>query len=188
MTSTSEVSDVERLAFDRDAELRAHRAAAAVAGEQIRAFDLARAVRRLEGRDHAVVGCAERRQPCRRCTRARLPLVERAMQDRLEMVLRHVDDEGIAGLVAEQLGRAPRAARCWSRARRRRSRRRAAPWPAPGRRRRSGGTLRACASGWCRPWCRSRGRRLPRTAGTAGRRNSSPSAVVRPTGPAPTIR
>ena len=166
---------VERLAFDRDPELFAHRAASAVAGEEVRAFEFAHAVRRLEARDHAVVGPAECRQAMPEMRRARLPLLERAMQDRLEMVLRHVDDEGIAGVLAEQLGahRGPRRvggalhvadlvdAQ--------------APWPAPGRRRRSGGTLQPCASARCRPWCRWTGPRLPRTIETADRRNAVPA-------------
>ena len=34
----------------------------------------------------------------------RMPLVQAAMQDRLEVMLRHVDDEGIARLVGQQVG------------------------------------------------------------------------------------
>src|SRR5262245_9345523 len=49
-----EAADIGRFAFDRDAELRAHGAAPAVAGQQIGAFDLAWPLGRLEARDHAI--------------------------------------------------------------------------------------------------------------------------------------
>ena len=122
---------------------------------------LAAAVRRLEARDHAVVDCRKRVRRCRSCSAPGRPCVDRLVQDRLEVVLRHVDDEGIAGVLGRAAPSAPTAvavlvARSMS--------------PISSTRSALGEDLvgdavaaerpRACASGWCRPWCRCESSRV----------------------------
>jgi hypothetical protein len=91
---------VRRLAFDSDAELRAHRAAPAVTGQEVRTLDLAGAVGRIEARDDAVVQLPKRCQAMPQMERPRPALIDRIAQDRFEVVLGHVDDEGIARIFA----------------------------------------------------------------------------------------
>ena len=97
-------ANVERLALDLNAEERPHRAAAAVAGEQIAPLELAHSVRRLKGGDHAAIDGAELGQPVPQVHRSRPPLLDRLVENRLQMVLRHVDDEGVAGILGQQIG------------------------------------------------------------------------------------
>ena len=93
---------VRRLAFNRDAELGTHRAAPAVAGEEMRAFDLATAVRRVKYCDDPVVGLTKGGELVPQMQRARPALLNGRAQDRLEVMLRHVDDEWIARIFAQQ--------------------------------------------------------------------------------------
>jgi hypothetical protein len=99
LTSTS-----RQRTFDRYAELRAHRAAPAVTGQKIRAFDFACAVRGVEARDHAAIRLPKRRQTMLQMERPGAALIDRHAQDRLEVMLRHVDHEGITRVVAEKGG------------------------------------------------------------------------------------
>src|SRR5215510_10676780 len=78
-----QAADVGRLSFHRHAELRAHRAAAAITSEEIRAFDCARAIRGVEARDHAAVELSKRRQTMLQMERSGAASIERRAQDRL---------------------------------------------------------------------------------------------------------
>src|SRR5262249_57239497 len=77
---------------------------AAMTGEEIRAFDFAPAGGGVEARDHAAVELPKRRQTMLQMERTGAALIERRAQDRLEVMLRHVDHEGVARVVAEQDG------------------------------------------------------------------------------------
>ncbi len=94
---------IERLAFDRNAELRADGAAAAVAGEKIEP-STSRApsgVSKVATTPSSV---------CRNVVSLWLQMgvagifrFEPVMQNRLEVMLRHVDDERIARLIGQQI-------------------------------------------------------------------------------------
>src|SRR5262249_36982515 len=93
---------VGRFSFHGNAELGTHRAAPTVAGEEVRAFDLAAPIRRVEYRNDAAVGLAKRRESVPQMQRAGTALLDGCAQNRLEVMLWHGDYGGVARIFAEQ--------------------------------------------------------------------------------------